>query len=163
VGDAPEISRSRGQEGGIVVLWPRISPRTEDPATLALARSVQLHAAEIAQRVAPGAPIDLRPAPERVCPRAGCLAPQIGLVFSQRGGGCAVIATLSPAGTQPAQLVPWAGAVELTATSVPFREPPESLVRVRDMAPCGELVEIMRASDASVEQALRGLLPPTSD
>src|SRR4051812_28885981 len=39
--DTPEISRSRGTAGGVVVLWPRIVPRSEDPAVLDLATRIQ--------------------------------------------------------------------------------------------------------------------------
>src|SRR5262245_3461970 len=30
--DPPEVSRSRGQRGGVVVLWPRVAPSGDTPA-----------------------------------------------------------------------------------------------------------------------------------
>ena len=52
-GDAPEISRSVGQTGGVVVFWPRIVPRSVggDPQMHAIAQRLQerLAAKEIEQ------------------------------------------------------------------------------------------------------------------
>src|SRR5262249_6485435 len=48
--DAPEISRSRGTKGGVVVLWPRVWPRSEEPGATELATKVQKRLEELARR-----------------------------------------------------------------------------------------------------------------
>ena len=68
----PEISRSGGVTGGVVLLWPRVIPRSEDPQTDQDAAFVQGQLRAAIARALPGRPVDVRPNPERVCPRAGC-------------------------------------------------------------------------------------------
>lgn len=160
--DAPEISRSRGEVGGVVVLWPRIvMPRGVEPdaATSSLAKSVQDHFAELARATAAHRPVDVRPAPERVCPREGCQATTVGLLLARAGDGCAVVATVSKPGPSAATLVVASpGHVELAAPSVAFREPPERVVRVKDYAACSTLVADLAAKDADVRAALQSAL-----
>ena len=67
--DAPEISRSVGVKGGVVVLWPRVLPATADPAVQVEAQKLQARLTAMAEAAAPAAPRDVRPTPERVCPR----------------------------------------------------------------------------------------------
>jgi hypothetical protein len=157
--DAPEISRSAGAPGGVVVLWPRIvlargGPAKPDTDTIALARSMQRRLAALAKRARPDASIEVRPEPERVCPRKGCQAMSIGLLLTRAGAGCAAIALVSGPGTAPAELVPWAAEVRLSASSVPFREPPERAVGVTDYVPCADLERAAAAQDRAVESAL---------
>jgi hypothetical protein len=133
------ISRSRGKEGGVVVLWPRVIPASEDPAVAAAAAATQAKLAEAVRLAAPTRELDVRPSPERVCPEAGCLAHAVGAVLAHNATGCVVIVTLSAPGATPADLVPWVGGVTLDATRVPFREPPENQVHVSDYVPCSEL------------------------
>lgn len=163
-GDAPEISRSVGEEGGVVVLWPRVvQPKGSgepDAEAKALAARVQARLADLVRRARPGVPVDVRPEPERVCPRAGCKAATAGAVIALAGGGgCAVVALISGAGTSPARLIPWSNAlVVLKENSVPFREPPERAMSVKDYARCTELPASLAAKDGDVEAALTAAL-----
>jgi len=157
--DAPEISRSVGTPGGVLVLWPRIvvprgGPAKPDTETVALAGRMQQRLAVLAKRARPGAAIEVRPEPERVCPRKGCQAMSIGLLLTRAGAGCAAIALVSGPGTAPAELVPWAGEVRLSASSVPFREPPERALGVTDYVRCSDLEHAAEAQDGAVQGAL---------
>jgi hypothetical protein len=164
-GDAPEISRSAGEPGGVVVLWPRIVlPRGQgapDAETRALAGKVQARLAELARRTAPGKTVDVRPEPERVCPRQGCAAASLGILLARAGGGCSLFALVSRPGVSPARIVPWSpGRTTVSADTVPFREAPEKKVKVDDYAPCGKLPGDLASKDADVETAIRGALAP---
>lgn len=161
-GDAPEISRSLGTEGGAVVLWPRVVvPRSAgkpDADAMAIAGKVQTRLASIAERVLGGRLVDVRPDPERVCPKQGCKAASLGVLFTKAGGGCAVIALVSPPGASPARLVTWSpGEVQLKQASVPFRSPPEAVIAVKDYAACDKLPETLSAHDAEIEAAIRSV------
>lgn len=142
--DAPEISRSVGVAGGVVILWPRIvltrqGPSKPDDATRELAKSLQARVADLVKSAVPGRSVDVRPEPERVCPRSGCTAATVGVLFAKAGDGCAAVALVSSPGKSPARLVPWLGAATLTRDSVPFREQAEEAVRVKDFSRCSEL------------------------
>lgn len=153
--DAPEISRSVGVAGGVVVLWPRIvQPRGSPPPDASLrkiAGDVQAQLARIAKKA--GGPVEVRPEPERVCPQGGCKATRLGALVTRAGHGCAVVAVVGRPGETAAHLVPWAGRISLSATEVPFRSPPERVVHVGDYVPCASLDLSKRAGD--VEAALR--------
>lgn len=157
--DAPEISRSAGASGGVVVFWPRVSPRSDDPAVRDVAARVQQRLREVVARALPGRAVDVRPEPERVCPRAGCAAMTVGAVLTHRDGSCAVLALVSGPGTASARIVPWGGGVRLRQDTVAFREPPEPMVTVTDFAACAALADAMGAHDADVEAALRAAAP----
>lgn len=159
-GDAPEISRSVGVEGGAVVLWPRVVvPRSvgkPDADTLAIAGRVQTRLASIAERVLGGRAVDVRPEPERVCPKSGCKGASLGVLFTKAGAGCAVVALISGPGTAPARLIQWSpGVVKIKQASVPFRSPPESVIAVEDYAACDKLPDTLSEHDAAVESAIR--------
>jgi hypothetical protein len=159
-GDAPEISRSAGVEGGAVVLWPRIVlPRDAgkpDPETLQLAARAQSRLAELARKVLGRVTIDMRPEPERVCPKAGCKGISLGILFAKAGAGCSVMALVSAPGTSAQRIVPWSpGVVQLTRDSVGFREPAEAVVKVTDYGACGKLPDELAAKDAAIEAAIR--------
>lgn len=165
-GDAPEISRSVGEEGGVVVFWPRVVSqavgdhslqRVEplDDETRALATAVQEELRALVERALPGQPIDVRPEPERVCPLAGCTAMTVGVVLARRDAGCAAIAVVSGPGQAEASLVPWAAAVRLDHDRVSFRAPPESEVTVTDFARCDSLVESLAAREEVIVEAIR--------
>ena len=145
------VSTSRGTEGGVVVLWPRII--TRDTSDAGEAPEIQSALRAIAQRL--GRPLDVRPEPQRVCPQAGCEAMSIGAVLLKSGTGCAVVATVAQAGSSPSRLVPWAGDIELRATVVPFREPPEAQVRVLDFVACSDLSTSLAAGEPAIEEAIR--------
>jgi hypothetical protein len=159
--DAPEISRSAGKAGGVVVLWPRIVLTREagkpDADTRAIAGKVQARVAELARAALPNATVDVRPEPERVCPRQGCAAPRVGVLLERVGGGCAAIVLAGDTGVTPDRLVPWSGRMVLDADSVPFREPPERVVHVKDFQPCETFIQPASANDAAVTDALRRL------
>jgi len=149
------ISTSQGQEGGVVVLWPRIIPADEADGTRDLASTVQGRLRDLANRVYPSGDVDVRPEPERVCSRAGCSGASLGALILRRGEGCAVVGLVSRPGASPARLVQWAGDVILRANEVAFRDPPESQVSVRDFMRCENLAESLAEAEADIEAALR--------
>lgn len=154
--DAPEISRSAGVPNGVVVFWPRVSPRSEDPAMRTIAANVQGRLRTLVERTLPGRAVDVRPEPERVCPRAGCNAMTVGFsLYHSNSGACSVVALVSGAGASPARLVPWAGRVQLREETVPFREPPEARILVEDAVPCAGLGDALTAGEAAVAEAIR--------
>jgi hypothetical protein len=156
--DAPEISRSRGREGGAIVLYPRVIPRGDDPELTKLAELVQKRLGSIAASMH-GDVVERRPAPERVCPREGCLARSYGAVVAKNAGGCTVVAVVGDPGPEPLQLLPWAGGVRLASERVAFREPPESAITVTEHAKCAELLEALETNaPIGDEQKLKELL-----
>jgi hypothetical protein len=149
-----------GARGGVVVFWPRVAPRTDDPAIRAIASAVQQRLQQLAARALPGRAIDVRPEPERVCPRQGCEAMTLGAsLFHTASGGCVVVALVSGAGQSPQRLVPWVGNVELREAMVPFREPPEARIQARDMARCADAVSQLANGEAAVVEAIRAAAP----
>jgi hypothetical protein len=152
--DAPEISRSLGAKGGVLVFWPRIIPATEDPTMRELAGKLQKRVSDVAGKAASGKPVDVRPEPERVCPQDGCDAMTVGALLVHKEGGCTVLALVSAPGEAPMKLVPWAGVMKLKADSVPFREPPENQLTVRDAVPCAELIDRLAEHEADVAAAI---------
>jgi hypothetical protein len=156
--DAPEISRSSGTAGGIILLWPRIvgdRGAASDPDSRQIAARIQRRLSTIIGRALPGKPIDVRPEPERVCPRAGCAALAVGAVLSRSGGGCAVVAVVSDPGVSAGRLVAWAGNINLRHPTVPFRQPPEQEMSVEDYQSCGALDGDLGAHEGEVEAAVR--------
>ena len=153
-GDAPEISRSAGQQGGVVVLWPRIIPRSSSAVTRNAAWVVQQHLIKLVGEAFPNRPVDVRPEPERVCPQAGCKAMAVGALLVHQNSSCAVVGWASPPGRSSQTLVPWAGLVELKRPTIPFREPVESHVTIRDFQSCdrlaGPLTELAIAMSATI-------------
>jgi hypothetical protein len=145
--NAPEITKSVGEEGGVVVLWPRIVPKSDDPELKEIAALAQSRLASLASEV--GAQADKRPEPERVCPKGeGCRAVAVSFVLSKKEGGCALVATVSKPGVSPASLVPWVGTVELHAQSTPFREPPESQITVVEFGSCAKVRQALSSNAA---------------
>lgn len=136
--DAPEISRGVGDEGTVVVLWPRIFPKSEDPKVVELATRIQSRLERAGK--SGGGEADKRPSPERVCPREGCRGVSVGAVLAMKDKGCAVVATVGPPGAKPVALVTLAGEVELKAKESPFRDPPENLLTVQEFVPCEKLI-----------------------
>lgn len=160
--DAPEISRSVGAPSGVVVLWPRIvltrqGPGKPDDATRELARGLQARIAGLVKSAAAGKNVDVRPEPERVCPRSGCTAASVGILFAKAGEGCAAVAMVSAPGTSPAKLVPWLGSAKLTSDSVAFRGQAEEAVRVTDYSNCASLAT-EKDHDADVQNAIKGAI-----
>jgi hypothetical protein len=151
--DAPEISKSRGERGGYVVLWPRIVPRDDDPTTLEIASLLQARLRSMAEKAAPGAPVDVRPDPERACPRdGGCVATSLGAVLSRKGGACAAAATIGAPGTSPVRVLGWAGTVTTKDATAGFRDPPESLLVVQEWAKCEDLLAQLRSNAAPSDE-----------
>ncbi len=150
--NAPEITKSVGAEGGAVVLWPRIVPKTDDPETKEIATLAQARLGLLAREL--GVEVDRRPEPERVCPRGeGCRAVSVGAVVSRKDKGCAIVATISRPGATPAEIVPWVGQVQLRQTSVPFRDPPESAITVQEFASCDKVRESLSTNAAPADEA----------
>ncbi len=154
--DAPEISRSPGVKGGFVLMWPRMVPRSKDPTMVDMASFVQQRLRQLSERAVNGAPIDIRPEPERVCPKPdGCAATAVGALVLREQNGCAVLAVVSAPGQSNQKVVPWVGSVQLKAESVPFREAPESIVRVTDWTPCAKVTDSLKDGEADVMAAIK--------
>jgi hypothetical protein len=156
-GNAPEISRSVGVAGGVVLLWPRIPGLAKDPDSRQIAARIQKRLATIVQRALPGWPIDVRPEPERVCPRSGCTALAVGAVLSRSGNGCAITATVSATGASPARLIPWVGNMQLRNQMAPFRQPPEQEISVSDYQSCAAVDGDLATHEADVESGIRSV------
>lgn len=142
-GPGSEVSRSRGRGGGVVVLWPRIVPETQDPSVVGLATRLQerLLIAATAQAVANR--VEIRPSPERVCPLNGCRATSVGLLLGHQDGGCVALAVVGPPGAETQRLVPLAGKFQMDDAALPFREPPEGKVVISEFVPCVELEQML--------------------
>jgi len=156
---APEISHSKGAAGGIVLLWPRIIPASAAADAKPLAAQIQQRLGALAQRALPGRPLDVRPDPERVCPRGGCDGMPVNVVFSRNGNACLVVAVIGNPGETPQRLVPWAGVITLRNDTVPFRDPPESQITVKDYIPCDQVLKVMTDNESFVEAAIRAMAP----
>jgi hypothetical protein len=148
--DDNRISRSAGEEGGVVVLWPRVMGLPDTEPTRA-----QAHLVEIARQVFPDRQLDIRPEPERVCPRDGCHTVSLGLLLVANNGGCATVAIIGRPGTTNLTLVPWTGRIELRDRTIPFREPPESHIVLHDSGVCADLEQDFAAHDEDVARELR--------
>jgi hypothetical protein len=97
----------------------------------------------------------VRPEPERVCPKPdGCVATSIGLLIGWLKGECVAVVIVSPPGESEQLLMPWAGIVT-TKLTVPFREPPESNMRIHEMVPCDKLPIATLEREERVWQALK--------
>lgn len=153
--DAPEISRSAGVAGGIVVLWPRIIPADYRSESHDEAAFIQQRLVDLVRAAYPGRPIDVRPSPERVCGQAGCKAISVGAVLLREQNGVAVVALVSEPGRSPSRMIPWAGLTTLRQTMVPFRQPPESYVVVSDFGQMSSLRDDLRLNTAPILAAIR--------
>ena len=149
-----KISTTTGEEGGVIVLWPRIIPATQDPAVLLTARSVQARLAALARDRYPSRAIDVRPEPQRACPQAGCKATSLSAVIIHNHGSCVVVGLVAPPGRSPTTMIPWAGAVDLKQPTVPFRDYPESSLVIRDFLPCADLAAPLAAQQEPIAQGL---------
>jgi len=156
---SPEISRSRGEPGGIVLLWPRIIPRTEGERLRGPAKALQDRLKAMLEEAFPDRPIDVRPEGERVCMKTGCLAASVGVLIAVKDDNCVAVTLVSEPGRSPQKLTPWAGRVT-TALSVPFREPPESSVRIDEFVECDLLPEATVEREQQVKDAVRQAFGP---
>lgn len=138
-GAGPEVSHGRGKKDGVVVLWPRLVPETDDPAMRAVAQGLQDVLAEQARAKVAAEKVDVRPAPERVCPREGCRAVSVSVLVGHQMGGCAVVALVGPPGPEAQRMVPLAGTVDLAGAGVAYRDLPEDHVVVREFVPCDQV------------------------
>lgn len=145
-GDAPEISRSVGVPGGVVIMWPRMIPK-DDPQVHAMAGKLQDKLKALAHATFPDAEIDVRPEPERVCPQSGCDGLAIGAVITKRERGCAVIVVAGARGPQPLRMESWLGVIKMKAEP-PFREPPENYITIQEYGDCGKLDEALDGKGA---------------
>lgn len=155
VRDAPEISRSAGEVGGIVVMWPRIIPRLETETSRELALAIQTHLAGLAAKALPGRAVDIRPEPERVCRRAGCRATTVGAVLVRKAGNCILVGLVSAPGQSAQRQLPWVGKVKLKRPETPFREPPESDLKLVDYAACAAIPTALADADEELIAAMR--------
>jgi hypothetical protein len=156
----PDVSRSVGHKGGVVVLWPHLVPPSDDPAAKAIAAKVQQHLADLAHRAAGARDVDVRPAPETRCgPKVGCEATSVSAVIVMKGTTCAVAALIAGPKKAPAHLLPWSGKADFTKDIVPFGEPADPLVKVKDFVPCDALLDKKQNEEAAIARYITGLLP----
>ena len=141
VGQGEEVSQSRGKKDGVVVLWPRLVPASDDQAMRLAATGLQAAVAERAGALVTAERVDTRPEPERVCPREGCRAVSVSLLIGHQGGGCAVVALVGPPGPEAQRLVPLVGTIDLAGPGVSYRSAPEGHVVVREFVPCEQIRE----------------------
>ncbi|HHH29761.1 MAG TPA: hypothetical protein ENK57_15640 [Polyangiaceae bacterium] len=153
----PRVSTSRGAPGGFVVLWPRIVPADPEGALSPVAADLQRRLVAFATEAASGGPIDVRPEPQRVCPRAGCEGASVGAAILHVRGSCAVIAVTSTPGPSRAHLDAWAGRMDVINNDPPFRDPPEEHVRVQDFVPCDQLGEALDARAREILTSVRAV------
>jgi hypothetical protein len=151
----PRISTSAGKTGGVVVLWPRVVPGEGVDWLREHVVVVQKRLRQLAERVYENTPIDMRPEPQRTCPKQGCAGVAVGALVLWSGNGCAVLALVSPPGQEPTSIIPWSGKVALKKQSVAFRSPPEDQVTTEDMVPCDEITETLDQLEPEVEKAIR--------
>jgi hypothetical protein len=137
--DAPEISRSVGVPGGVLLFWPRIIPRSETVSSRPYATMIQKRLAALVGETLAKKPMDIRPEPERVCPRSGCRCMTVGALLLRSKSNCVVLGLFSRPGKAATTLVPWVGDVELKTNVVGFREPPESQVTIIDWTACADV------------------------
>jgi hypothetical protein len=159
--DSPEISRSVGVTGGVVVMWPRLIPK-DDPELREMAQKLQKKLATLAHDTFPDAQVDIRPEPERVCPQSGCDAITVGLVLSKKESACTAAVLVSKRGPSPTGIVPWVGGVK-TKAEPPFREPPESYITVTEWGSCAKVEDALIGGkpigdDAPVVAALKSAM-----
>ena len=50
---------------------------------------------QLVEKALPGRPVDVRPAPERVCPKAGCDAMSINVLFTRQNNSCVAVALIN--------------------------------------------------------------------
>jgi len=151
------VSASRGQEGGVVVLWPRVIPSSDDAQLTQIARGLHKKLEAAARRALPTATdVDVRPEPERVCPQAGCKAVSVGVLLAHSNAQtCIAVAWVARPGTSPAKLIPWVGKVRKKMNQVPFREPIESGVAVTDFQRCSDVLEQADDGLSAIDEALK--------
>lgn len=155
--DDPRVSRSRGESGGILLLWPRVIPSVRTQELRNEAQLLQAALGKVIGSAHPGRTVDARPEPERVCPAAGCKAAAVGVVLLVNATGCAAVVQTTQPGKGPATQTPWVGDVTLKAPTVAFRQPPESYVRVSDYVPCKTIGSYLAARQAQILTAIRAL------
>lgn len=152
----PEVSHSKGVAGGVVVLWPRIIPSAIAAENQGMASQIQQKVKQLVEKALPGRPVDVRPAPERVCPKTGCDAMSVGVLFTRSNNSCMAVALINGPGVSQTKMVPWGGEVAFKAgDTVAFRDPPENNVTIKDYATCDQLLAEMTKSDGFVEAAVR--------
>lgn len=154
--DADAVSRHRGKKGGIVVLWPRVVPQTEDPEVIRMAEVLHERLETLALDSVDPNKVVVRPPPERVCPLEGCKSVSLGAVLGHQAGGCFAVGLVGLAERGSVQLVPWAGRIKVRSRTQPFRQPPESSIAVTEFVPCEQLVESL--SDEGLQRTLAAAL-----
>lgn len=154
--DSPEVSRHAGWSGQVVILWTRTTPIPTDPIVMSLERALQQRLEDIVASVAPEAPQNVRPDPERVCRKKGCRTISIAATLLHQDDGCAAVAVITGAGPSQSAVVPWGGVMELSDEMLPFRDPPEELVTVNDFVPCTRFLEHL--NDIAVTETLRAMI-----
>jgi len=153
-GDGPHITRSVGKSNQVLVLWPRVVPADETGDLKDIAKKLQARLVDLVKEVAPDRPLNVRPEPQRVCPRGGgCNSPSVGVLLAHHDGGCVAVAWISTPGESAARLVPWAGVMDLKSQDAAFRTPPEENLAVKDFIPCDQLLKQADAHKDPVREA----------
>ncbi len=157
VGVGPEVSKSAGPNGGVVVLWPRVIPATTDPQIRLYASFLQQTLRISAERAFPGLTVEVRPEPERVCPRSGCEALSIGALLTHDRGGCAVVGNIGTPGPVQTRLFTFSGTLAPLPAAIPFREPVERYVTIYDFDRCVDMPDQLAGRLLELENTLRAL------
>jgi len=152
--DGPHISRSVGTPKQVVVLWPRVVPPDDTGDLHDLAKGLQDRLVDLVKAVSPDRSVNVRPEPQRVCPKnGGCRAPSVGVLLAHHDGGCVAVAWISAPGESAARLVSWAGKMELSSQDAAFRAPPEEKLTVQDFIPREQLLKQVDAHKDPVRGA----------
>jgi len=150
------VSKSRGVEDGLLLLYPRIIPSAETTAQRGPALALQARLGKLLADAYPERPLDVRPEGERVCIKTGCLAASVGVLIIVQDTQCVAVVSVTAPGVAEHALMPWAGTVSV-ALSVPFREPLESYVKIGDMVPCSQLADVTLDREERIREALEDI------
>ncbi|HEY4117597.1 MAG TPA: hypothetical protein VGM56_07070 [Byssovorax sp.] len=155
----PEVTKELGHKGGMIVLWPRVSPGAEPARAHAAAARVQQRLQMLARRAGGARAVEVRPEPEVTCPTFGCVATIVSAYVVVKGDKCGVLAYAAGIDKAPAHLLPWSGKFNLKGDTFPFNGSPEALVGPGELLPCDQFLEGTANEEATIARTLVGLLP----
>jgi hypothetical protein len=157
--DPPNIARSKGHRGGLIVLWPRVVPASAAAANHEVVAKVQERLVLLAKRVAGARHIDMRPEPETTCPPDGCDASSISALVYAGDGACALVALIGGPKKAPVNVMQWVGREDIASPTAGFGDAPESLVKVKQFVGCDELLKGHDNEDSALARAIVVALP----
>ena len=155
----PEVTKELGHQGGMIVLWPRVSAGADPARAHDVAARVHQRLEMLARRAGGARHVEVRPEPEVTCPKAGCIAMIVSAYVVVKGDQCGVVAYAADVNSAPAHLLPWSGKFALKAETFPSNESPAALVGQAELVPCDQLLEGKANEEATIARTLVGLLP----